>query len=38
MYIGDSEAYIGKSVTYVTLKVIESFERSLTSRKTVYLN
>ena len=38
MYIGDSEAYIGKSFANVTLKVIESFERSLilTSRKTVY--
>lgn len=29
MYIGDSEAYIGKSFTYVTVKVIKSFERSL---------
>lgn len=36
MYIGDSEAYIGKSFTNVTLKVIESSERSLMSRKTGY--
>lgn len=36
MYIGDSEAYIGKSFTNVTLKVIEFSERSLRSRKTDY--
>lgn len=29
MYIGDSEAYIGKSLTYVSLKGIESFEKSV---------